>query len=44
MAMAAESALMLYAWPDPSEPIATALRRSGRLLWLGAVEPATKRR
>jgi hypothetical protein len=24
---------------DPSEPIATALRRSGRLLWLGATEP-----
>jgi hypothetical protein len=23
---------------DPSEPVATALRRSGRLLWLGAVE------
>jgi hypothetical protein len=24
---------------DPSEPIATVLRRSGRLLWLGATEP-----
>jgi hypothetical protein len=24
---------------DPSEPIATALRRSGRLLWLGATAP-----
>jgi hypothetical protein len=24
---------------DPSEPIATALRRSGRLLWRGATEP-----
>jgi hypothetical protein len=24
---------------DPSEPIATALRRSGRLLWLGAIAP-----
>lgn len=24
---------------DPSEPIATALRRAGRLLWLGATEP-----
>jgi hypothetical protein len=26
---------------DPSEPIATVLRRSGRLLWLGATEPRT---
>ena len=26
---------------DPSEPIATALRRSGRLLWLGATTSAT---
>lgn len=25
---------------DPSEPIATVLRRSGPLLWLGATEPA----
>lgn len=25
---------------DPSEPIATVLRRSGRMLWLGATEPA----
>jgi hypothetical protein len=25
---------------DPSEPIATALRRSGRLLWRGATQPA----
>jgi len=25
---------------DPSEPIATVLRRSGRLIWLGATEPA----
>jgi hypothetical protein len=24
---------------DPSEPIATALRRAGRMLWLGATEP-----
>jgi len=24
---------------DPSEPIATVMRRSGRLLWLGATEP-----
>ena len=24
---------------DPSEPIATVLRRSGRLLWLGATKP-----
>jgi hypothetical protein len=24
---------------DPSEPVATSLRRSGRLLWLGAIEP-----
>ena len=27
---------------DPSEPIATALRRSGLLLWRGATEPATE--
>ena len=26
---------------DRSEPIASALRRSGRLLWLGATEPRT---
>jgi hypothetical protein len=26
---------------DPSEPIATVLRRSGRLLWRGATEPAS---
>ena len=25
---------------EPSEPIATVLRRAGRLLWLGATEPA----
>ena len=25
---------------DPSEPIATVLRRGGRMLWLGATEPA----
>ena len=25
---------------DPSEPIATVLRRAGRMLWLGATEPA----
>lgn len=28
---------------DPSEPIATVLRRAGRLLWLGATEPAANR-
>ena len=27
---------------DPSEPIATALRRSGRLLWRGATEPGSE--
>jgi hypothetical protein len=27
---------------DPSEPIATALRRTGRLLWRGATEPAPR--
>jgi hypothetical protein len=27
---------------DPSEPIATVLRRSGRLLWLGAVGPTPR--
>lgn len=27
---------------DPSEPIATVLRRSGRLLWLGAVGPSPR--
>jgi hypothetical protein len=27
---------------DPSEPIATVLRRSGRLLWRGAVEPTPR--
>ena len=26
---------------DPSEPISTLLRRSGRLLWLGATREAT---
>ena len=29
---------------DPTEPISTALRRSGRLLWLGATEPRAGRR
>jgi len=29
---------------DPSEPIATVLRRSGRLLWLGATQPRTPAR
>ena len=28
---------------DPSEPIATVLRRAGRMLWLGATEPAVDR-
>ena len=28
---------------DPSEPIATVLRRAGRMLWLGATEPAGAR-
>lgn len=29
---------------DPSEPIATVLRRSGRLLWVGATQPLTSDR
>jgi hypothetical protein len=29
---------------EPLEPVATVLRRSGRLLWLGAVEPAARPR
>lgn len=28
---------------DPSEPIATVLHRAGRMLWLGATEPAGAR-
>jgi hypothetical protein len=29
---------------DPAEPIATVLRRSGRMLWRGAIQPAPSRR